>query len=481
MSRSPSSAADAKPGFRSHDGGVTLGPCHAPFVAFADLGACVGSHRPERSRHRRDGSRPGPTDPRWRGWSRLRRRGASRGRLRPGRAWTCSPGSRGSCRRWRWWAGFRRRGPSRRRLRPSRARACSPCSCDARGRGFGRSGFRRRGAAGCRLRAAGPRALNSWSRKVRHAIGQRVTAVPRDHHKGLLRREIGPGLMAASAQPWTEAAFHLDRPQKLTIQSRLPRHVAQGASLQSVNSAQPQPRLLLKLVGVPKFFNMKLTSSLLGVAGIATAILLDAAPSKAVLYLDFIPLSPTKTRIKASGTINPSHLATTPAPVVGTVTTAPSGSNSSEINLGSDSLRLTYASPMGMNIPGRRFALTGPSNPFTTGGTFAWAGPPTPANVPPFHLRFASMDFWLPDSFTGGATLNNQAQAVSGFFDVNASLARLGLNGKAIAFTSGSEQVILRNYTEIPGPVPILGAAAAFGYSRKLRNRIQKSTSSRTA
>jgi hypothetical protein len=70
---------------------------------------------------------------------------------------------------------------------------------------------------------------------------------------------------------------------------------------------------------------------------------------------------------------------------------------------------------------------------------------------------------------------------VNGFFDIKASLERLGLNGKAIAFTSGSEQVIIRNYTEIPGPVPILGAAAAFGYSRKLRNRIQKSTSSRTA
>jgi hypothetical protein len=69
-----------------------------PFVAFADLGTSGGGYRPERSRHRRDGPRPGP-------------------------------------------------------------------------------------------------------------------AVPRDHHKGLLRLKIGPGLMAASAQPWTEAAFHLDRPQ----------------------------------------------------------------------------------------------------------------------------------------------------------------------------------------------------------------------------------------------------------------------------
>ena len=114
---------------------------------------------------------------------------------------------------------------------PPRARARSPCSCGSRGRRRGRTGFRRRGASRCRLGAAGPRALNSRSRQVRHAqpgwppqlpepstpvrppgsslpvnplgqlrqtqhlhpIGQRVTAVPRDHHKGLLRLEIDPG------------------------------------------------------------------------------------------------------------------------------------------------------------------------------------------------------------------------------------------------------------------------------------------------
>ena len=229
---------------------------------------------------------------------------------------------------------------------------------------------------------------------------------------------------------------------------------------------------------------MKLTSSLLGVAGIATAILLDATPSKAVLYLDFIPLSPTKTRIKVAGnsTINPSHLATTPSPVVAAVSTGASGGSTSAINKATDGLRLTYSSPAAANLPGRRYALTGSSNPFIGGGNFAWAGPSTPTNNPPFELRFASgfMDFWLPDTFTGGATPVNLAKPMSGFFDVNLSLAQIGVNG-AVAFTSGSEQVILRNATDIPGPVPILGAAAAFGYSRKLRNRIQKSTSLRTA
>jgi len=54
-----------------------------------------------------------------------------------------------------------------------------------------------------------------------HPIGQRATAVPRDHHKGLLRLKIGPGLMAASAQPWTEAAFHLDHPQDQLTRARV--------------------------------------------------------------------------------------------------------------------------------------------------------------------------------------------------------------------------------------------------------------------
>ena len=54
--------------------GKPMGRGRTPFNAFADLGASVGSHRPERSRHRRDGPRPGSAEPRWRGWSRLRRR-----------------------------------------------------------------------------------------------------------------------------------------------------------------------------------------------------------------------------------------------------------------------------------------------------------------------------------------------------------------------------------------------------------------------
>jgi len=94
------------------------------------------------------------------------------------------------------------------------------------------------------------------------------------------------------------------------------------------------------------------------------------------------------------------------------------------------------------------------------------------------------MDLWLPNTFTGGATPFNQTKDVAGFFDVNLTLAQIfgSATPSQFAFTSGTEQIILRNNpAPAPGPVPLLGAAAAFGYSRKLRNRIQKSTPSPVA
>jgi hypothetical protein len=222
----------------------------------------------------------------------------------------------------------------------------------------------------------------------------------------------------------------------------------------------------------------KITVTSFGFAGIATATLLDAAPSKAVLFIDFIPLSPTQTRIQASGTINPSLLGTSSS---GSIALAPTPPNSSRISTNVDELRFNYNS-VSSNPAGRRYAIAGNTNPFTaTGPNTSWSGT-TPINNPPLMLRFGSnMDFWLPNTFTGGASPVNQNNPLNGFFDVNLSLAQIGLSGPIIAFTSGSEQIILRNNPQTSGPLPLLGAAAAFGYSRKLRNRIQKSTPSRTA
>ena len=278
------------------------------------------------------------------------------------------------------------------------------------------------------------------------------------------------------ASPGLHQADYSDQSE---TQSRLPRPVTQGASLHSVNSAQPQLRLLLGLYRFKKNLNMKPTYLLLGVAGTAAAILLDAAPSKAVLYIDFIPQSGSVTRIKASGSLDPSLLGLSS---VFNTATAPSGPSTSAFNKAVDSLRFTYSSTASSSIAGKRYAIGPGPDPFVGGGNFPFLGPTStppgaiPMNNPPLMLRLGTTkDVWLPDSFTGGA--------VDGFFDVDLTLSQIfgATSPSTFAFTSGSEKIFVRRNPNVPGPVPLLGAAAAFGYSRKLRNRIQKSTPSRTA
>jgi hypothetical protein len=216
---------------------------------------------------------------------------------------------------------------------------------------------------------------------------------------------------------------------------------------------------------------MKPKYLLLGVAGIATAILLDAAPSKAILFIDFIPLSPMKTRIKAFGSLTPSSLGASTSVTSQTGLTA---GQTSRLDKGNNTLSFTYSSPAVTGIAGKRYAISG-TDPLFGGGAQVWTGA-TPVNNPPLIMRFGSTkDIWLPNTYTGGA--------IDGSFDVSYSLAQIfGPSAPStFAFTSGSEQIILRNNPQTPGPLPLLGAAAAFGYSRKLRNRIQKSTPSRTA
>ena len=219
---------------------------------------------------------------------------------------------------------------------------------------------------------------------------------------------------------------------------------------------------------------MKAIHSLLGVAGIATAILLDAAPSKAILFIDFIPLSSTQTRIKAFGSLTPSSLGASTS-VTQQTNPGPTGGTTSRLDKGANTLSFTYSSPAVTSIAGKRYAISG-IDPLFGGGVQNWTGT-TPVNNPPLIMRFGSTkDIWLPNTFTGGA--------IDGSFDVTYNLAQIfGPSAPSrFVFASGSEQIILRNNPDlVPGPVPLLGAAAAFGYSRKLRNRIQKSTPSRTA
>jgi len=200
---SPSSAADAKPGFRSHDGVVTLGPCHAPFVAFANLGSPADGHHPERCRHHRNGPRPGPADPRWCGWTRLRRWGAAGCGLR-GRGSRADPsGRRGSCRWRRGWSGLRRWGAAGCGLRGRGSRA-DPSgrrgSCRWR-RGW--SGLRCRGAAGHRLRASwpGPLRPTGWSSSGGSGPDPGLDAVAPGPHPPAGLRPAAKALSAPAPSP----------------------------------------------------------------------------------------------------------------------------------------------------------------------------------------------------------------------------------------------------------------------------------------
>jgi hypothetical protein len=66
----------------------------------------------------------------------------------------------------------------------------------------------------------------------------------------------------------------------------------------------------------------------------------------------------------------------------------------------------------------------------------------------------------------------------------NTTLASLGLSsttGLLGTWTIGSDSIKLYAGpapTNVPGPLPLLGASAAFGFSRKLRSRLHRSQSS---
>ena len=207
----------------------------------------------------------------------------------------------------------------------------------------------------------------------------------------------------------------------------------------------------------------------------AAACIFDVAPSKAVLVIEFIPTSNTRTRILARGSLD---LALLPTGATGTAaganTTAPTGNNSSRLVVGAnDQLRFTYDNP-GASNPGRRWAITGSTNPFTgSNAAFNFVAPPTPSNNPFFILRpvngavaLGGQDFWLPNTYITNTPF-------SGFFDVDASLADIGLLNNKVFYTIGGESIVLQ-VSPVPGPLPIFGAAVAFGYSRKMRKRIRK-------
>ncbi|MCP9797838.1 hypothetical protein [Cyanobium sp. Lug-B] len=131
---------------------------------------------------------------------------------------------------------------------------------------------------------------------------------------------------------------------------------------------------------------------------------------------------------------------------------------------------------------------SGPLAPNSYSGTFAYNT--NTLNLTDFSFLFQGTQYDENDDpdaavvFDNGVFLGLEYSVdtlpafsfVPGFFDVNEAffaydLDAIGSQGGAgsLAFT----RVVKPETSTVPGPLPLLGAAACFGYSRRLRRRIQ--------
>jgi hypothetical protein len=115
--------------------------------------------------------------------------------------------------------------------------------------------------------------------------------------------------------------------------------------------------------------------------------------------------------------------------------------------------------------------LTGSSSQVTT----------TPSNLTPGFFGTVSLSGPYSGTFTAVTTNTSALQnyfasaPVINSYGVAYSVSPTGLVGGAAGNTNFSGKISLE-YQYVPGPLPILGATAAFGWSRRLRRRISKLT-----
>jgi len=78
-------------------------------------------------------------------------------------------------------------------------------------------------------------------------------------------------------------------------------------------------------------------------------------------------------------------------------------------------------------------------------------------------------------SWDGGDKLLKGKNGNGSDFFLPGKVTSLTILDTYVTDASGSLERISNTFTSVPGPLPILGVAAAFGYSRKLRKRINNS------
>lgn len=222
--------------------------------------------------------------------------------------------------------------------------------------------------------------------------------------------------------------------------------------------------------------NLKSFLRILLANGLLSCAALNAGDSKALLYIDFIaPTNTSPVTIRLSGTFNRLNAGTSQVANYDNTTV----DNRAGIN-SNDTLRFS-ALPVGTNtaVAGQRFAFTNPrnQNPFTGSFSNTIASSVSDTNFnnntgPYFNFAFGTAGaaganpgrFWLSNNYVNNTSIDRTLTFNS------LTLTDIGfLNGSPdITYDLGTEQIILR----VPGPLPILGAAAAFGFSRRLRKRI---------
>jgi hypothetical protein len=124
----------------------------------------------------------------------------------------------------------------------------------------------------------------------------------------------------------------------------------------------------------------------------------------------------------------------------------------------------------GANIPG--YPISGPSSFSSGSGSFS---PATSVSGLTTAIFPSLSQFVMDSSYVSGAPIASDA------IFVGKTLANFGLtpsSGNLGVWTVVGTGDTIR-VDVVPGPLPVLGAGAAFGFSRKLRRRIQLSQSAR--